>query len=134
MSFWQTVPIVVFCRAKMSSDAQQQQQQMHNLAQVAQAQIAQAAMNTAAAPAGAAQQQQQQNQQQSAAASTMDLASVLAKIQSLEKEKADMRAQLEVASSKLSKLQESKRAEMEQMMNSTISKWLESLETTDAGM
>jgi hypothetical protein len=63
----------------------------------------------------------------------MDLASVLAKIQSLEKEKADMRAQLDMTSSKLSKLQESKRAEMEQMMNSTISKWLESLNTSDAG-
>ena len=90
-----------------------------NLAQVAQSQIAQAAINTAA-PAAASQPP------------TMDLASVLAKIQSLEKEKADMRAQLEMQSSKLSKLQESKRAEMEQMMNSTISKWLESLQTTDA--
>ncbi len=50
----------------------------------------------------------------------MDLASILAKIQSLEKEKSDMRSQLEVATLRLSKLQESKRAEMEQMMNSTI--------------
>lgn len=83
-----------------------------NLAQVAQSQIAQAAVNSAAPQ--------------------MDLASVLAKIQSLEKEKADMRAQLEVSNAKLSKLQESKRAEMEQMMNSTISKWLESLNTSDA--
>lgn len=62
----------------------------------------------------------------------MDFASILAKIQSLEKEKADMRAQLENVSGKLSRLQESKRAEMEQMMNSTISKWLENLETKDA--
>ncbi len=88
---------------------------MNNLAQVAQSQIAQAAINTATQP------------------QTMDLASILAKIQSLEKEKADMRAQLETTTSKLSKLQESKRAEMEQMMNSTISKWLESLNTSDAG-
>jgi hypothetical protein len=63
----------------------------------------------------------------------MDFGSVLAKIQSLEKEKADMRAQLDMTQAKLSKLQESKRAEMEQMMNSTISKWLENLNTTDAG-
>ena len=62
----------------------------------------------------------------------MDFASILAKIQSLEKEKADMRSQLEMVSGKLSKLQESKRAEMEQMMNSTITKWLENLDTKDA--
>jgi hypothetical protein len=68
----------------------------------------------------------------SAAAPTMDFASILAKIQSLEKEKADMRVHLEMVSGKLSKLQESKRAEMEQMMNSTITKWLENLDTKDA--
>jgi hypothetical protein len=62
----------------------------------------------------------------------MDFASILAKIQSLEKEKADMRVHLEMVSGKLSKLQESKRAEMEQMMNSTITKWLENLDTKDA--
>jgi hypothetical protein len=44
-----------------------------------------------------------------------------------------MRAQLEVTTSKLSKLQESKQAEMEQMMNFTISEWLENLNTSDAG-
>ena len=65
-------------------------------------------------------------------APTMDFASILAKIQSLEKEKADMRAQLDNVSGKLGKLQESKRVEMEQMMNSTITKWLENLETKDA--
>lgn len=101
-----------------SSDLSIAQQQNQNLAQVAQSQIAQAAANTVAA---------------SQQPPVMDLASVLAKIQSLEKEKADMRAQLDVTSARLSKLQESKRAEMEQMMNSTISKWLESLQTTDAG-
>jgi vacuolar-type H+-ATPase subunit I/STV1 len=95
------------------------------MAQIAQGQMMQAALNTA-------QQQQQQSQHQAPAAGTLDLASVLAKIQSLEKEKADMRAQLESTSARLSKLQESKRAEMEQMMNSTISKWLENLSTTDA--
>ena len=87
-----------------------------NLAHVAQGQMMQAAMGTV---------QQQGN-------TGIDLGSVLAKIQSLEKEKADMRAQLDVVSGKLSKLQESKRAEMEQMMNSTISKWLENLNTSDA--
>lgn len=62
----------------------------------------------------------------------MDFASILSKIQMLEKDKADMRAQLENAQARLSKLQESKRVEMEQMMNSTISKWLENLQTKDA--
>ena len=102
-------------------DAGNHQQQQQNLAHVAQGQILQAALNSS-------MNQQQQHQQPS-----MDLASVLAKIQSLEKEKADMRSQLDNVSSKLSKLQESKRAEMEQMMNSTISKWLENLNTSDAG-
>ena len=101
----------------------QAQQQQQNLAQIAHSQIMQAAVNTAAPPS----QQSSNNQQPS-----MDLASVLAKIQSLEKEKADMRAQLDMTTTKLSKLQESKRSEMEQMMNSTISKWLESLNTSDA--
>lgn len=85
----------------------------------------------------------------------MDFASILSKIQMLEKEKADMRAQLETTNSRLSRLQvlcffilcvdwhlrrmltmvdvqESKRSEMEQMMNSTITKWLANLETKDA--
>lgn len=100
-------------------------EQQPNMAQIAQGQMMQAAM--------ASSTQQQQSGTAAAPSSTLDLASVLAKIQSLEKEKADMRAQLDMTTSKLSKLQESKRAEMEQMMNSTISKWLESLNTTDAG-
>jgi hypothetical protein len=102
----------------MSSSAQGGDESS-NLAQVAQGQMMQAAMSSGASAA-------------STTAPVMDLASILAKIQSLEKEKADMRAQLDVTSSKLSKLQESKRAEMEQMMNSTITKWLENLNTTDA--
>lgn len=64
-------------------------------------------------------------------APAMDFASVLAKIQALEREKADMRAQLENVSGKLSKLQESKRAEMQEMLNTTISKWLENLNMPD---
>lgn len=103
----------------------------NNLAQVAQGQIMQAAAATAT-PAGIPGGSGAAITGLPGGGAVMDLASVLAKIQSLEKEKADMRAQLEVTSSKLSKLQESKRAEMEQMMNSTISKWLESLNTTDA--
>jgi hypothetical protein len=96
-----------------------QHQSGNNLAHVAQGQMLQAAMG-----------QQQQQQQQSSTG--IDIASVLAKIQSLEKDKADMRSQLELVTGKLSKLQESKRAEMEQMMNSTVSKWLEKLNTSDA--
>lgn len=51
-----------------------------------------------AAPAAAAQNHNQQ-------APSMDFASILSKIQMLEKEKADMRAQLEMANVRLSKLQ-----------------------------
>jgi hypothetical protein len=88
----------------------------------------QAQINASPVHNATTQQHQQQQQQQP----SMDFASILAKIQSLEKEKADMRSHLELVSGKLSKLQESKRAEMEQMMNSTITRWLENLETKDA--
>lgn len=55
----------------------------------------------AAAPPANTTPQQQQNQQ----VPSMDFASILAKIQSLEKEKADMRSQLENVSGKLGRLQ-----------------------------
>lgn len=63
---------------------------------------------------------------------SIDMASVLAKIQALEREKADLSSRLDMTQGRLSKLQEGKRAEMEQLMNSTISKWLEQLPTKDA--
>jgi hypothetical protein len=63
--------------------------------------------------------------------STIDMASVLAKIHALEREKMDMKAALDTASTRLGKLQEGKRAEMETMMNSTILKWIQQLETKD---
>jgi hypothetical protein len=56
---------------------------------------------------------------------SIDMASVLAKIQSLEREKQTMTATLESNNARLAKLQEGKKAEMETLMNSTISKWLE---------
>ena len=59
------------------------------------------------------------------------MASVLAKIQSLEREKQVMAATLETNNARLAKLQEGKKAEMETLMNSTISKWLEGLDTKD---
>jgi hypothetical protein len=65
------------------------------------------------------------------AGSTVDMASVLAKIHALEREKMDMKAALDMASNRLGKLQEGKRAEMEAMMNSTILKWIEQLDTKD---
>lgn len=65
-------------------------------------------------------------------AATIDMASVLAKIQALEREKADLHNSLAATQGRLSKLQEGKRAEMEQLMNSTINKWLEQLPTKDA--
>lgn len=62
---------------------------------------------------------------------TFDMASVLAKIQSLEREKQTMSATLASNNARLAKLQEGKKAEMEVLMNTTISKWLAGLETKD---
>jgi hypothetical protein len=59
------------------------------------------------------------------------MASVLAKIQSLEREKQAMAETLSSNNARLAKLQEGKKAEMEVLMNSTIAKWLENLETKD---
>jgi predicted nucleic acid-binding Zn-ribbon protein len=66
-----------------------------------------------------------------AAGGSVDMASVLAKIQSLEREKQAMAATLTSNNARLAKLQEGKKAEMEVLMNSTISKWLEGLDTKD---
>ena len=63
--------------------------------------------------------------------SGIDMASVLAKIQSLEREKQTMSATLQANNTRLAKFQEGKKAEMEAVMNSTISKWLEGLDTKD---
>jgi hypothetical protein len=104
------------------TDATFQQQQQQPPATPSEAVVAASGVAAAAATPHAA----------IAAAPAMDFASILAKIQSLEKEKSDMRSQLELVSGKLTKLQESKRSEMEQMMNSTISKWLENLDTKDS--
>ena len=63
--------------------------------------------------------------------SSIDMASVLAKIQTLEREKQTMAATLQANNTRLAKFQEGKKAEMEAVMNSTISKWLEGLDTKD---
>lgn len=55
----------------------------------------------------------------------VDIASVLSKIQSLEKEKAELSQQLTAKDAKLDKLTESKRAEMQQVLQTTIAKFLE---------
>jgi hypothetical protein len=68
-----------------------------------------------------------------ATGSNIDMASVLAKIQSLEKEKQMMSATISSNNTKLARLQEGKKEEMKTLMNSTISKWLEGLETKDEG-
>jgi hypothetical protein len=69
---------------------------------------------------------------------TVDMASVLAKIQSLERDKQALSATIAsrdgtIASKdvRLAKFQEGKSAEMETLMTSTISKWLEGLDTKD---
>jgi DNA repair exonuclease SbcCD ATPase subunit len=86
-----------------------------------------------------AQQQIQQLaglQQQIQAASgqptgILDMASVLSKIQALEQEKRDMLLQMQSKDAKLEKLTESKRAEMQQLLEGTISKFLQDLQTKD---
>jgi hypothetical protein len=64
-------------------------------------------------------------------AGNVDMASVLAKIQALEREKSQLSASLVTRDARLAKLQEGKKAEMETLMNSTISKWLAGLDTKD---
>jgi hypothetical protein len=66
---------------------------------------------------------------QSIEKNSVDMASVLAKIQSLEREKQQMTATLNASNAKLSKFQEGKKVEMESLMTTTISKWLEGLDT-----
>lgn len=60
-----------------------------------------------------------------------DVSSILARIKALEEEKKMMAEKLASNDAKYAKLQEAKKAEMEAMMNNTISKWLEALETPD---
>lgn len=61
----------------------------------------------------------------------LDMASVLSKIQSLEREKMELNQQLVQKDAKLDKLTENKRVEMHQMLETTISKFLEDLQTKD---
>jgi len=59
------------------------------------------------------------------------MASVLGKIQALEQEKRDLHTQLMSQESKLQKLTESKRAEMQQMLEGTIGRFIQDLQTKD---
>lgn len=99
-----------------SETTHQQQQQQHNSSLTS---IAQNAMMNAALS------------QQAGQGATIDMASVLAKIQQLEREKNELAGTLQNTQARLGKLQEGKRAEMEAMMNNTITKWLDGLETRD---
>jgi hypothetical protein len=63
------------------------------------------------------------------ASSQLDLKSVLDRIQTLEREKAAMTAELQSKDVKLEKFTESKRVEMQQLLDSVIKKWLQSIET-----
>ena len=67
----------------------------------------------------------------SAHAGIIDMASVLSKIQSLEREKASLADQIVQRDVKLSKLTESKRLEMQQVLETTIARFLEDLKTKD---
>lgn len=61
----------------------------------------------------------------------LDMASVLHKLQFMEKEKADLRALIQSQEAKLSKLTEGKRASMQELLHTTIAGWLKDLETKD---
>lgn len=61
--------------------------------------------------------------------SQLDMRSILDRIQNLEKERASLKAELMSKDVKLEKLTESKRSEMQQVLDSVIKKWLESIET-----
>lgn len=62
----------------------------------------------------------------------VDVASILAKVQQLEHANQTLQMNFQNANAQLSKFKEGKRAEMEALLNSTISSWLENLETKDA--
>ena len=67
--------------------------------------------------------------QQNTSSGVLDMASVLSKIQLLEREKAELSHQILQKDNKLAKLTESKRAEMQQVLETTISKFLQDLQT-----
>ena len=62
----------------------------------------------------------------------VDMSSILARIKMLEDEKKAMAAELANNDAKYAKLQEAKQAEMEKIFNTSISRWLQQLETGDA--
>ena len=66
-----------------------------------------------------------------AGGATIDMASVLAKIQQLENDKKMLEQSLGQSNERLSKFQATKREEMKAIMESTINKWLEHLEATE---
>ena len=61
----------------------------------------------------------------------VDMASVLARIQALENDKSSLSAELQQKDAKIEKLTESKRAEMQQMLETTISAFLTDLQPKD---
>lgn len=63
--------------------------------------------------------------------SIVDMASVLARIQALENDKSSLTAELQQKDAKIDKLTESKRAEMQQMLQTTISTFLTDLQPKD---
>jgi hypothetical protein len=60
-----------------------------------------------------------------------EMASILARVQALETEKKAMAQMNENMHGKLAKFQEGKKAEMELVMNTTIRRWLDGLDTKD---
>lgn len=81
---------------------------------------------------GIAQPHVQHGQSVVPGGATVDVASILAKVQQLEEANKLLQSQHAAANAQLSKFKEGKRAEMEALLNSTIAKWLEQLETKDA--
>ena len=62
----------------------------------------------------------------------IDMASVLAKLQQVEREKQQLTASLQNANGRLTKFQEAKRVEMEEIYNNVMAKWLQHLKETKA--
>ena len=106
---------------------QQQQQQQQPAATTTTATAAPTGL-AAAAQSHILQHVNAQEQQQG-----LDYNSVLEQIQSLQKQNADLQTQLITSNQHLSKFREGKSAEMKELMETTIAKYLEQLNSLDQG-
>lgn len=104
---------------------------VNNLISHAQNNITQAALQQQQQPVNPYPNNNNNNNNSSITNEPLDMASVLHKLQFMEKEKADLRALIQSQEAKLSKLTEGKRASMQELLHTTIAGWLKDLETKD---